>query len=58
LTRSKSTIVYRPLPQDDPRVRRPDIRKAQDLLRWKSKVSLESGLRKTISFFKKEPVSR
>jgi dTDP-glucose 4,6-dehydratase len=53
LTKSKSKIVYRPLPQDDPKVRRPDISKAKKLLAWEPKISLEEGLSKTIKWFKK-----
>ena len=53
LTKSKSKIVYKPLPKDDPKVRRPDISKAKELLNWKPKVSLEEGLSKTIEWFRK-----
>jgi dTDP-glucose 4,6-dehydratase len=49
---SKSTIVYRPLPEDDPKVRRPDITRARTLLGWEPKVSLEEGLQKTLDYFK------
>lgn len=52
LTESRSEIVFKPLPEDDPKVRRPDITKARQLLGWKPKVSLEEGLRKTIEYFK------
>ncbi|HAM34751.1 MAG TPA: NAD-dependent dehydratase [Elusimicrobia bacterium] len=52
LTDSKSRIARKPLPEDDPKVRRPDIRVAQSKLRWKPEVSLEEGLRRTIEFFK------
>jgi dTDP-glucose 4,6-dehydratase len=49
---SKSTIVYRPLPEDDPKVRRPDITRARTLLGWEPKVPLEEGLVKTLDYFK------
>ena len=48
ITGSKSKIVYKPLPVNDPRVRQPDIRLAKRLLGWKPKVSLEEGLKRTI----------
>ena len=51
-TGSKSRIIYKPLPEDDPRLRRPDITKASKLLKWKPVVSLDEGLDKTISWFK------
>jgi len=53
LTRSKSKIVFRSLPEDDPKVRQPDISKASRLLKWKPKVHLEDGLKKTIAWFRK-----
>ena len=52
LTKSKSKIVFRPLPEDDPKVRKPDISKAIRLLKWKPKVALDEGLRKTIDWFR------
>ncbi|MDO8525882.1 MAG: SDR family oxidoreductase [Candidatus Omnitrophota bacterium] len=52
LTGSRSKIVYRPLPIDDPKVRRPDITKAKRLLAWKPKIELAEGLSKTISYFR------
>ncbi len=51
LTGSKSKIVERPLPVDDPRVRQPDITHARKTLGWEPKVSLEEGLRLTIAYF-------
>jgi UDP-glucuronate decarboxylase len=51
LTGSKSRIVYRPLPQDDPKQRRPDISQAQELLDWQPTLTLREGLRKTIPYF-------
>ena len=52
LTGSKSEIAYRPLPQDDPQVRQPDITKARTLLKWEPKVNLDEGLKKTIDYFR------
>ena len=52
LTGSKSTIVYKPLPEDDPQVRQPDIAKARKVLGWEPKVELEEGLAKTIEYFR------
>jgi dTDP-glucose 4,6-dehydratase len=54
LARSKSAIVHRPLPVDDPRVRRPDISLARKALQWTPKVTLEKGLRRTIDYFRAE----
>jgi dTDP-glucose 4,6-dehydratase len=51
MTGSKSKIVYRPLPTDDPKQRRPDITRARTLLKWEPKVDLEQGLIKTIEYF-------
>ncbi|WP_035066359.1 UDP-glucuronic acid decarboxylase family protein [Nitratidesulfovibrio termitidis] len=48
---SRSTIDFRPLPQDDPRRRRPDIAQAKEKLGWEPKVSMEEGLRKTVEYF-------
>jgi dTDP-glucose 4,6-dehydratase len=52
LTGSTSEIGYRPLPEDDPRVRRPDITRARTLLGWEPKVDLEEGLTSTIEYFR------
>ncbi len=53
ITSSKSEIVHRPLPEDDPKVRQPDITKANQQLDWKPNVSLEEGLKITVDWFKK-----
>jgi dTDP-glucose 4,6-dehydratase len=52
LTGSKSRIVFNPLPQNDPKVRQPDITKAKKILGWEPKVSREEGLRRTLQYFK------
>ena len=52
LTGSKSTLVYRPLPEDDPKVRQPDITRARTLLGWEPKVGLEEGLTRTLEYFR------
>ncbi len=51
-TGSRSRIVYRPLPQDDPKQRRPDITRARTMLHWEPKVSLKEGLKETIEYFR------
>ena len=52
MTGSKSKLVYRPLPEDDPKVRQPDITRARTLLGWEPKVGLEEGLTKTLDYFR------
>ena len=52
ITGSKSPIVFKPLPEDDPQVRQPDISKAKAILGWEPKVKLEEGLQKTIEYFR------
>jgi UDP-glucuronate decarboxylase len=51
LTNSKSSIIYKPLPSDDPTNRRPDITKAKELLNWEPNYDLERGIMKTIQYF-------
>ena len=52
LTGSKSNIVFRPLPSDDPKMRKPNIDLAKEKLSWEPKVKLDEGLEKTIHYFK------
>lgn len=51
LTGSNSRIAYRPMPEDDPKQRQPDITQAREILGWEPKVQLEAGLKKTIEYF-------
>jgi UDP-glucuronate decarboxylase len=51
LTKSQSQIEYEDLPEDDPKLRNPDISKAIHLLKWKPEVSIDEGLKKTIEYF-------
>ncbi|MGB2837005.1 MAG: GDP-mannose 4,6-dehydratase, partial [Candidatus Sulfotelmatobacter sp.] len=53
VTGSKSKIAYEPLPQDDPKQRRPDITKARKLLGWEPKIQLEAGLKMSLDYFRK-----
>ena len=57
MTGSKSKIVYKPLPTDDPKQRRPDITRARTLLKWEPKVDLDEGLVKTIDYFRRKVVT-
>lgn len=54
LTGSKSKLIFRPLPQNDPKVRQPDISKAKRVLGWEPKVSRQEGLRRTLAYFEKK----
>ena len=54
LTKSKSKIIYKELPQDDPLKRRPDITLAKKMLKWEPKVSIDEGLTNTIEFFRQK----
>jgi len=54
LSGSKSGIVFKPLPQDDPKVRQPDITRARQLLGWEPVVGREEGLKRTLEFFKRK----
>jgi dTDP-glucose 4,6-dehydratase len=55
LTGSTAGVVYRPLPEDDPKQRRPDISKARRLLQWQPVITLEEGLRHTVEYFRGVP---
>jgi nucleoside-diphosphate-sugar epimerase len=52
ITGSSSPIEYRPLPEDDPKVRKPDISRARAMLGWEPKVPVQEGLRRTIEYFR------
>jgi nucleoside-diphosphate-sugar epimerase len=52
ITQTRSEIVFKPIGQDDPKKRCPDISKAKRLLNWLPKIGLEEGLKKTIEYFK------
>ena len=52
ITGAASPIRFEPLPEDDPKVRRPDITKAQQVLGWRPRVSLDEGLRRTVEYFR------
>jgi dTDP-glucose 4,6-dehydratase len=54
LTDSQSPIEYRPLPEDDPKTRQPDISRARQLLNWEPRVSVEEGLRRTIEWYRRK----
>jgi dTDP-glucose 4,6-dehydratase len=54
LTGSKSRIIFSALPENDPKVRQPDITKAKTILGWEPKVSRQEGLRRTLQYFKKK----
>jgi len=52
-TNSKSALVFKPLPSDDPKQRKPDIQLARSRLGWEPKIALEDGLKETIAYFKR-----
>jgi dTDP-glucose 4,6-dehydratase len=54
LTDSKSEISYKPLPQDDPKIRRPNIERAREVLGWEPQVDRTEGLKRTLEYFKEE----
>ncbi len=52
ITKSSSTIVFKPLPVDDPKIRQPDISRAKEIINWSPEVSLDKGLKNTLEYFK------
>ncbi|MCI0561348.1 MAG: GDP-mannose 4,6-dehydratase, partial [Nitrososphaera sp.] len=54
LTKSASKIVFKPLPQDDPKIRQPNISKAKEILGWTPKVNRRDGLMKTMAYFREK----
>jgi nucleoside-diphosphate-sugar epimerase len=57
LTGSRSEISFQPLPEDDPRQRKPDIAKARRVLGWEPRIALEEGLRLTVDYFRGLPAN-
>jgi dTDP-glucose 4,6-dehydratase len=57
ITGSKSKIDYKPLPPDDPKLRRPDITKAREVLGWEPKVDLDTGLRLSLDYFRRAVIA-
>jgi dTDP-glucose 4,6-dehydratase len=49
---SRCPIEHRPLPEDDPKIRRPDITRAKEILGWEPKIGFEEGMRRTIAWFR------
>ena len=52
MTGSTSRLVYRPLPEDDPKVRQPDITRAKEVLGWEPVVPFDQGIRETVEYFR------
>src|SRR6202163_1154377 len=52
ITGARSTMEYKPLPEDDPKVRQPDIARAKEVLGWEPRIDFEEGIKKTIDFFR------
>jgi len=57
ITRSSSSIVHKPLPEDDPKQRKPDITQARELLGWEPRIPVTEGLKRTIQYFKETGLS-
>jgi nucleoside-diphosphate-sugar epimerase len=58
LTQTSAPLVERPLPEDDPKIRKPDITRARTMLGWEPKVGIREGLQKTIAYFASLPAER
>ncbi len=58
VTGSKSKIIFKPLPEDDPKIRQPDISKAKKILHWQPKVDRMEGLKRTLEYFRKKIETR
>jgi dTDP-glucose 4,6-dehydratase len=58
LSGSTSEIVFEPLPEDDPKVRQPDITRARTLLGWEPRIEVDEGLRRTLSWFRSRLASQ
>ncbi|HEY1377131.1 MAG TPA: SDR family NAD-dependent epimerase/dehydratase, partial [Gemmataceae bacterium] len=58
LSGSPSTLVFKPLPQDDPKVRKPDITRARQLLGWEPTVNRHDGLKRTLDYFHQQVAAR
>jgi dTDP-glucose 4,6-dehydratase len=58
LTKTSAPLVERPLPEDDPKIRKPDITRARTMLGWEPKIGIREGLRKTIDYFASLPAER
>jgi dTDP-glucose 4,6-dehydratase len=58
ITGTKSEIAYKPLPVDDPKVRQPDITRARKLLGWEPRVEFETGIGRTIEYFRERLASQ
>ena len=54
IPKSKSKIIYKPLPKDDPTMRKPDISRAKKILGWRPKIGIEEGLKRTIKYFERK----
>ncbi|HEV7704850.1 MAG TPA: hypothetical protein VGO46_11195, partial [Gemmatimonadaceae bacterium] len=58
LTKTSAPLVERPLPEDDPKIRKPDITRARAMLGWEAKIGIREGLQKTIDYFASLPSDR